>query len=110
MIFKTNGLNVLCIVSKPTKESLNISPDGCEYVAKTDERIKISIPPGAVENDETVCIHVCKIVFFKGGLFLKNTMNSCFLYSIEMCIPQTTSHKETKVKNASTLTRCKIGK
>ncbi|XP_052079490.1 uncharacterized protein LOC127717739 isoform X11 [Mytilus californianus] len=59
--FQTVKLDALCIVSKPLKERLNILPKGCKYVALTDKRIEVIFPPGAVESEETVTLHVIPV-------------------------------------------------
>ncbi|XP_071150635.1 uncharacterized protein [Mytilus edulis] len=59
--FQTAKIDALCIVSKPIKERIHITPDGCKYVAKTDKGIQIEFPPGAVEKDESIRLHVVPI-------------------------------------------------
>ncbi|CAC5393450.1 unnamed protein product [Mytilus coruscus] len=59
--FQTAKIDALCIVSKPIKERVHITPNGCKYVAKTDKGIQIEFPPGAVEKDESIRLHVVPI-------------------------------------------------
>ncbi|XP_052079481.1 uncharacterized protein LOC127717739 isoform X5 [Mytilus californianus] len=59
--FQTAKIDALCIVSKPIKERIHITPLGCKYVAKTDKGIQIEFPPGAVEKDESIRLHVVPI-------------------------------------------------
>ncbi|XP_052079494.1 uncharacterized protein LOC127717739 isoform X15 [Mytilus californianus] len=59
--FHTVKLDALCIVSNPIKERVNILPTGYKYVAQTDKRIQINFPPGAVENEESICLHVIPV-------------------------------------------------
>ncbi|XP_063412417.1 uncharacterized protein LOC134695146 [Mytilus trossulus] len=59
--FQAVKLDALCIVSKPLKERVNILPNGCKYVAQTDNRVEVTFPPGAVENEESVTLHVIPV-------------------------------------------------
>ncbi|VDI25647.1 Hypothetical predicted protein [Mytilus galloprovincialis] len=59
--FQAVKLDALCIVSKPLKERVNILPNGCKYVAQTDNRVEVIFPPGAVENEESVTLHVIPV-------------------------------------------------
>ncbi|VDH97925.1 Hypothetical predicted protein [Mytilus galloprovincialis] len=59
--FQAVKLDALCIVSKPLKERLNILPNGCKYVAQTDNRVEVIFPPGAVENEESATLHVIPV-------------------------------------------------
>ncbi|XP_052079493.1 uncharacterized protein LOC127717739 isoform X14 [Mytilus californianus] len=59
--FKAVKLDALCIVSKPLKERVNILPNGCKYVAQTDNRVEVIFPPGAVESEESVTLHVIPV-------------------------------------------------
>lgn len=72
MTFQAVKLDALCIVSKPLKERVNILPNGCKYVAQTDNRVEVIFPPGAVENEESVTLHVCikiLIIGFGGCIY-----------------------------------------
>ncbi|XP_071148813.1 uncharacterized protein [Mytilus edulis] len=59
--FQAVKLDALCIVSRPLKERLNILPNGCKYVAQTDNRVEVIFPPGAVENEESATLHVIPV-------------------------------------------------
>ncbi|CAC5393451.1 MXD [Mytilus coruscus] len=59
--FQTVKIDAFCIVSNPIKEQVHISPDGCKYVSKTDKRIQIEFPPGTVEKEDLICLHVVPV-------------------------------------------------
>ncbi|CAC5393447.1 unnamed protein product [Mytilus coruscus] len=59
--FQAVKLDALCIVSKPLKERVNILPNGCKYVAQTDNRVEVIFPPGSVESEESLTLHVIPV-------------------------------------------------
>jgi hypothetical protein len=61
------------IVSTPQQDKHIVSPDGCEFVSKADNRIKLYFPVGSVSQDENVEIKV------------SHTDAFCF-YPITICI------------------------
>lgn len=61
--FRTVKLDSFCIVSTPIIEKVLIPPEGCKFVAETDKRIQIDFPPGTVEKEESMSVHVRIQVF-----------------------------------------------
>ena len=56
--FNCNQIESFFIVSTPQQDKHIVSPDGCEFVSKADNRIKLYFPVGSVSQDENVEIKV----------------------------------------------------